>query len=90
MALQAGNRQRPRETQRIAKDMSEYGVAGKVNYEALRFAIQTYYAFIMKLSAVEVVFLYGGGGSIFEGFGYENFPEGDYLSWYHGEWIRNL
>ncbi|MEM4497183.1 MAG: hypothetical protein QXM06_07805, partial [Archaeoglobaceae archaeon] len=40
---------------------SDYGIKGKVNYDALIFAIQTYYAFIMKLLAAEVVYLYGGG-----------------------------
>jgi len=39
----------------------DYGIRGEVNYDALIFAIQTYYAFIMKLLAAEVVYLYGGG-----------------------------
>ncbi|MEM1696293.1 MAG: N-6 DNA methylase, partial [Desulfurococcaceae archaeon] len=99
----------------------DYGIRGKVNYDALIFAIQTYYAFIMKLLAAEVVYLYGGGrfyksyiaelddkytrsgvdalrdalaelesGGIFKMFGYENFLEGDYFSWYLGELDKEL
>ncbi|MEM4959854.1 MAG: N-6 DNA methylase, partial [Nanopusillaceae archaeon] len=95
---------------------SDYGMSKNVNYDALIFAIQTYYAFIIKLLAAEVVYLYGGGkfyksyiaelddrytyggvealkealaelerGGIFKMFGYENFLEGDYFSWYIGE-----
>ncbi|MEM2696090.1 MAG: class I SAM-dependent DNA methyltransferase [Thermoproteota archaeon] len=100
---------------------SDYGIKGKVNYDALIFAIQTYYAIIMKLLAAEVVYLYGGGrfyksyiaelddkyasggiealrdalrelesGGIFKTFGYENFLEGDYFSWYLGELDKEL
>ncbi|MEM4539748.1 MAG: N-6 DNA methylase [Candidatus Korarchaeota archaeon] len=100
---------------------SDYGIKGEVNYDALIFAIQTYYAFIMKLLAAEVVYLYGSGrfyksyvaelddkyasggvealrdalaelegGGIFKMFGYENFLEGDYFSWYLGELDKEL
>ncbi|MEM1918154.1 MAG: hypothetical protein QW504_05680 [Sulfolobales archaeon] len=100
---------------------SDYGIKDEVNYDALVFAIQTYYAFIMKLLAAEVVYLYGGGrllksyiaelddkyasggvnalkdalaelesGGIFKTFGYENFLEGDYFSWYLGELDKDL
>ena len=37
----------------------EYGLTGKVDYEALLFAIHTYYALVMKLLAAEVAVLYG-------------------------------
>ena len=40
----------------------EYGMQGKnVNYDALLFAIHTYYAIIMKLLAAEIAYLYGTG-----------------------------
>lgn len=38
-----------------------YGISGKIDYEKLLFCIHTYFAFIMKLIAAEVVVLYGGG-----------------------------
>ncbi|WP_202905240.1 Eco57I restriction-modification methylase domain-containing protein [Vulcanisaeta thermophila] len=99
----------------------EYGLTGNVSYDALIFAIQTYYAFILKLLAAEVVYLYGGGrfyksyiaelddaytrggvdalrdelrelesGGVFRHFGYENFLEGDYFSWYLEELDKEL
>jgi len=37
----------------------EYGLTGEVDYEALLFAIHTYYALVMKLLAAEVAVLYG-------------------------------
>ena len=40
----------------------EYGITGNsVDYDRLIFAIQTYYALILKLLAAEVTYLYGGG-----------------------------
>jgi len=40
----------------------EYGIQGRgVNYDALLFAIHTYYALIMKLLAAEIAYLYGTG-----------------------------
>jgi len=40
----------------------EYGIQGKdINYDALLFAIHTYYALIMKLLAAEIAYLYGTG-----------------------------
>ncbi len=40
----------------------EYGIQGRsVNYDALLFAIHTYYAIIMKLLAAEIAYLYGTG-----------------------------
>ncbi|MEM1890749.1 MAG: N-6 DNA methylase, partial [Pyrobaculum sp.] len=110
--------ERLRELRELASD---YGIGGGVNYDALIFAIQTYYAFIMKLLAAEVVYLYGGGrfyksyiaeledsytrggvealrealsdlesGGVFKRFGYVNFLEGDYFSWYLGELDKEL
>ncbi|MEM4958824.1 MAG: class I SAM-dependent DNA methyltransferase [Nanopusillaceae archaeon] len=111
----------PEKLKELRQLASEYGIVGSVNYDALIFAIQTYYAFIMKLLAAEVVYLYGGGrfyksyiaelddkytsggvnalrdalaelesGGIFKNFGYENFLEGDYFSWYLGELDKEL
>ncbi|MEM0460533.1 MAG: hypothetical protein QXZ31_11745 [Thermofilaceae archaeon] len=111
----------PSKLKDIPKLASEYGIVDKVNFDALLFAIQTYYAFIIKLLAAEVVYLYGGGrlyksyiaelddkyaeggvdalrdalaelesGGIFRKFGYENFLEGDYFSWYLGELDQEL
>ena len=40
----------------------EYGIQGRdINYDALLFAIHTYYALIMKLLAAEIAYLYGTG-----------------------------
>lgn len=40
----------------------EYGIQEKdINYDALLFAIHTYYALIMKLLAAEIAYLYGTG-----------------------------
>jgi len=39
----------------------EYNINGNVKYDELIFAIQTYYALILKLLSAEVVYLYGGG-----------------------------
>ncbi|MEM2191719.1 MAG: hypothetical protein QW540_09885 [Archaeoglobaceae archaeon] len=111
----------PEKLKGLRKLASEYGIEGGINYDALIFAIQTYYAIIMKLLAAEVVYLYGGGrfyksyiaelddkyasggiealrdalaelesGGIFKTFGYENFLEGDYFSWYLGELDKEL
>ncbi|MEM4053686.1 MAG: N-6 DNA methylase [Ignisphaera sp.] len=111
----------PEKLKELRELASNYGIVGEVNYDALIFAIQTYYAFIMKLLAAEVVYLYGGGrfyksyiaevddkytsggaeglrdslaelesGGIFKTFGYENFLEGDYFSWYLGELDKEL
>ncbi|WP_338602788.1 N-6 DNA methylase [Sulfolobus tengchongensis] len=99
---------------------TEYGLQN-VKYDELLYAIQTYYAFVMKLLAAEVVYLYSGGrfyksyiselddaytsngvkglkekleelesGGIFRQFGYENFLEGDYFSWYLNELNKDL
>lgn len=38
---------------------AEYGLAGKVDYSALFFAVHTYYALVMKLLAAEVAYLFG-------------------------------
>lgn len=38
-----------------------YEITGKVDYERLLFSVHTYYAFLMKLIAAEIVVLYGGG-----------------------------
>ncbi|MEM4827917.1 MAG: N-6 DNA methylase, partial [Desulfurococcaceae archaeon] len=111
----------PEKLKELRELTSDYNIGGSVNYDALIFAIQTYYAFIMKLLAAEVVYLYGGGrfyksyiaelddkyasgrvealrdalaelesGGIFKMFGYENFLEGDYFSWYLGELDKEL
>ncbi|MEM4832065.1 MAG: N-6 DNA methylase, partial [Sulfolobales archaeon] len=111
----------PEKLKELRELASDYGIVGTVNYDALIFAIQTYYAFIMKLLAAEVVYLYGGGrfyksyiaelddkyasggvealrdaltelesGGVFKKFGYENFLEGDYFSWYLGELDKEL
>lgn len=105
----------------LPKMAREYGISGDLKYDALIFAIQTYYAYVMKLLAAEVVYLYGAGrlyksyiaeledryaargvhglreileelesGGIFRKFGYENFLEGDYFSWYLGELDEEL
>ncbi|MEM1606401.1 MAG: hypothetical protein QXW41_09175 [Fervidicoccaceae archaeon] len=111
----------PEKLKELHELTSDYSIGGSVNYDALIFAIQTYYAFIMKLLAAEVVYLYGEGqfyksyiaelddkytsgdvealrdalaelesGGIFKMFGYENFLEGDYFSWYLGELDKEL
>lgn len=38
-----------------------YGLTGEVDYSALLFSIHTYYAFLMKLLAAEIAYLYGAG-----------------------------
>ncbi|MGC9012672.1 Eco57I restriction-modification methylase domain-containing protein, partial [Thermogladius sp.] len=50
--------ERLEELPRLAR---EYGLTGEVDYDKLLFAVQTYYALILKLLAAEVVYLYGGG-----------------------------
>ena len=40
---------------------AEYGLTGKVDYNALLFAVHTYYALVMKLLAAEVAYLFGAG-----------------------------
>jgi len=40
---------------------SEYGLPNNIDYDTLIFAIQTYYALLMKLIAAEIAYLYGGG-----------------------------
>ena len=40
---------------------TEYGLPNNVDYDALIFAIQTYYALLMKLLVAEIAYLYGGG-----------------------------
>jgi type II restriction/modification system DNA methylase subunit YeeA len=52
---------RPEELEELPKLASDLGLSGKVNYDALIFSIHTYYAFLMKLMAAEIVYLYGGG-----------------------------
>jgi type I restriction-modification system DNA methylase subunit len=39
----------------------EYNINGNIKYDELIFAIQTYYALILKLLSAEVVYLYAGG-----------------------------
>ncbi|MEM4489452.1 MAG: class I SAM-dependent DNA methyltransferase, partial [Desulfurococcaceae archaeon] len=51
----------PERLKELRELASDYSIVGNVNYNALIFAIQTYYAFIMKLLVAEVVYLYGGG-----------------------------
>ena len=51
----------PEELEELPKLAEEYGLTGGVNYDALLFAIHTYYALIMKLIAAEIAYLYGGG-----------------------------
>jgi hypothetical protein len=52
---------RPEELEELSKLAGDLGLSGKVNYDALIFSIHTYYAFLMKLMAAEIVYLYGGG-----------------------------
>jgi len=52
---------RPEELEELPKLASDLGLTGRVNYDALIFSIHTYYAFLMKLMAAEIVYLYGGG-----------------------------
>lgn len=40
---------------------TEYGLSGNVDYNALLFAVHTYYALVMKLLAAEVAYLFGAG-----------------------------
>jgi type I restriction-modification system DNA methylase subunit len=39
----------------------EYNINGDIKYDELIFAIQTYYALILKLLSAEVIYLYAGG-----------------------------
>jgi methylase of polypeptide subunit release factors len=40
---------------------ADYGIGGRIDYNALLFSIQTYYALIMKLLGAEVAYLHGAG-----------------------------
>ncbi|MEM1568860.1 Eco57I restriction-modification methylase domain-containing protein [Pyrobaculum sp.] len=51
----------PGKLEELPKLAQEYGLAGEVDYDALLFAIHTYYALIMKLLAAEIAYLYGSG-----------------------------
>jgi type II restriction/modification system DNA methylase subunit YeeA len=52
---------KPEELEELPKLASEYGLVGKVNYDALIFSIHTYYALLLKLIAAEIAYLYGAG-----------------------------
>jgi len=52
---------KPEELEELPKLAGEYGLAGKVNYDALIFSIHTYYALLLKLIAAEIAYLYGAG-----------------------------
>jgi SAM-dependent methyltransferase len=52
---------RPEELEELPVLARELGLSGKVNFDALIFSSHTYYAFLMKLMAAEIVYLYGGG-----------------------------
>jgi type II restriction/modification system DNA methylase subunit YeeA len=52
---------RPEELEELPELARELGLSGKVNFDALIFSSHTYYAFLMKLMAAEIVYLYGGG-----------------------------
>lgn len=51
----------PERLEELPELANKYGLVGKVDYDRLIFAVQTYYALILKLLAAEVVYLYGGG-----------------------------
>jgi type II restriction/modification system DNA methylase subunit YeeA len=51
----------PEDLKSLEKLAKEYNINGDVKYDELIFAIQTYYALILKLLSAEVVYLYGGG-----------------------------
>jgi len=52
---------KPEELEELPKLASEYGLVGKVDYDALIFSIHTYYALLLKLIAAEIAYLYGAG-----------------------------
>jgi len=52
---------KPEELEELPKLASEYGLVGKVNYDALIFSTHTYYALLLKLIAAEIAYLYGAG-----------------------------
>jgi type II restriction/modification system DNA methylase subunit YeeA len=52
---------RPEELEELPVLARELGLSGRVNFDALIFSSHTYYAFLMKLMAAEIVYLYGGG-----------------------------
>jgi len=52
---------KPEELEELSELAREYGLTSNVDYDALIFAIHTYYALIMKLLAAEIAYLYGGG-----------------------------
>jgi type II restriction/modification system DNA methylase subunit YeeA len=52
---------KPEELEDLPELAKDYGMAGDVNYDALIFAIHTYYALLLKLIAAEVAYLYGAG-----------------------------
>jgi len=51
----------PEKLKELPELAREYGLTGKVDYDALIFSLHTYYALIMKLLAAEIAYLYGGG-----------------------------
>ncbi|MEM4497337.1 MAG: N-6 DNA methylase [Nitrososphaerota archaeon] len=51
----------PEKLKELQEIVKEYGLAGKIDYNALLFSLHTYYALIMKLLAAEIAYLYGGG-----------------------------
>jgi hypothetical protein len=52
---------KPEELKDLPELAKDYGMADDVNYDALIFAIHTYYALLLKLIAAEVAYLYGAG-----------------------------
>ena len=52
---------KPEKLKELPKLASEYGLVGKVDYDALIFSIHTYYALLLKLIAAEIAYLYGAG-----------------------------
>jgi type II restriction/modification system DNA methylase subunit YeeA len=52
---------KPEVLEELPKLASEYGLVGKVDYDALIFSIHTYYALLLKLIAAEIAYLYGAG-----------------------------
>jgi len=51
----------PEDLKSLEELAKEYNINGDIKYDELIFAIQTYYALILKLLSAEVVYLYGGG-----------------------------
>lgn len=51
----------PERLEELSELAKEYGIKGSVNYDALIFSVHTYYAFLLKLIAAELSYIYGGG-----------------------------